>query len=101
MSGEDTCFSFKHQFTCFSCNEHLGQSHHQFHIHFALLEWARRPFNNSFCTEGALSLKGLSIYYVIHDEEGGGLPDLLQYYIGGGLPNLLQLGQSRPTAGKA
>ena len=22
--------------------------------------------------------------------EGGGLPDLLQYYIGGGLPNLLQ-----------
>ena len=33
--------------------------------------------------------KGLSIYYVIRDE-GGGLPDLLQYYIGGGLPNLLQ-----------
>ena len=32
--------------------------------------------------------KGLSIYYVIRD--GGGLPDLLQYYIGGGLPNLLQ-----------
>ena len=23
-------------------------------------------------------------------EWGGGLPDLLQYYIGGGLPNLLQ-----------
>ena len=33
--------------------------------------------------------KGLSIYYVIRNG-GGGLPDLLQYYIGGGLPNLLQ-----------
>ena len=32
--------------------------------------------------------KGLSIYYVIRN--GGGLPDLLQYYIGGSLPNLLQ-----------
>ena len=37
---------------------------------------------------GARTLKGLSIYYVIRN--GGGLPDLLQYYIGGGLPNLLQ-----------
>ena len=34
-------------------------------------------------------LKGLSIHYVIRDG-GGGLPDLLQYYIGVGLPNLLQ-----------
>ena len=34
--------------------------------------------------------KGLSIYYVIRDGGGEGLPDLLQYYIGGGLPNLLQ-----------
>ena len=33
--------------------------------------------------------KGLSIYYVIRDGGGGGLPDLLQYYIGGDLPNLL------------
>ena len=33
--------------------------------------------------------KGLSIYYVIRNG-GGGLPDLLQYYIGGGVPNLLQ-----------
>ena len=34
--------------------------------------------------------KGLSIYYVIRNGGGGGLPDLLQYYKGGGrLPNLL------------
>ena len=32
---------------------------------------------------------GLSIYYVIRD--GGGLPDLLQYYIGVGLESLLQV----------
>ena len=32
--------------------------------------------------------KGLSIYYVIRN--GGGLPDLLEYYIGGGVPNFLQ-----------
>ena len=32
-----------------------------------------------------ISNKGLSIYYIICDGGGGGLPDLLQYYIGGGL----------------
>ena len=30
----------------------------------------------------------IEIYYIT--TKGGGLPDLLQYYIGGGLPNLLQ-----------
>ena len=32
--------------------------------------------------------KGLFIYYIISD--GGGLPDLLQYYIGGDLESLLR-----------
>ena len=86
MSGENTCFSFKHQFTCFSCNEHLGQSHHQFHTILHYWNEPEGPSTILFCTEGALSLKGLSIYCVIHDEGGGGLPDLLQYYIGGVLP---------------
>ena len=41
--------------------------------------------------------KGPFIYYVIADR-GGGLPDLLQYYIGGGLTDLLQyyIGVGRP-----
>ena len=34
-------------------------------------------------------VKGLFIYYVISDG-GGGLPDLLQYYMGGGQLHLLQ-----------
>ena len=54
----------------------------------------KRPFllrccPNMYFNFSYFSNKGLSIYYVIRNG-GGGLPDLLQYYIGGGLPNLLQ-----------
>ena len=31
-----------------------------------------------------------AVHILRNPEWGGGLPDLLQYYIGGGLPNLLQ-----------
>ena len=31
-----------------------------------------------------------AVHILRNTEWGGGLPDLLQYYIGGGLPNLLQ-----------
>ena len=43
-----------------------------------------------YCRNTGVSLRLGAVHILRNTIWGGGLPDLLQYYIGGGLPNLLQ-----------